>query len=398
MAHAADQHVLGNRLLVVDPGTSARRRIVVRAREPSSDNTLVGDPTISGASITIDLAGVHPSSQVFVLPTGVSAASLQPFWTSAPGKGFTYRDRRGENGPVKAAQIRLASGTFRIKVDVDGELGPVGVIPPDDGTSGCVLLTIDPGDSYSIVFGDGGISNAGPFKFKVSRPTQQGSCVPVTTTTSTTSTTTSTIPRPNVWIFGNSIAQLICPPLTADHPEWNVVCVGVGGEQTTTGLPRLTGLLSTAEPPPTVVVIEEGINDAAAASFDYTVTAGTLTCNATAPSWIDTVFANLQGMRDAVRERGGVPIVATLLYSCPVPSPGDTCLALPPDDPGACPNLRCFFDDACGISAGIVAGTDPWADFVLPSGDYFSDLLHPNANGKALLAVRAADAIAASLP
>jgi hypothetical protein len=57
VAHAADQTVLGKTLVVKDPGTSAKRKITVKATEPASDDTLVGDPTTGGATVTITTTG-----------------------------------------------------------------------------------------------------------------------------------------------------------------------------------------------------------------------------------------------------------------------------------------------------------------------------------------------------
>ena len=57
VAHAADQTVLGKTLVVKDPGTSAKRKITVKATEPASDDTLVGAPTTGGATVTITTTG-----------------------------------------------------------------------------------------------------------------------------------------------------------------------------------------------------------------------------------------------------------------------------------------------------------------------------------------------------
>jgi hypothetical protein len=72
VAHAADQTVLGSTLVVKDPGTPAKRKITVKAKETASDDTLVGDPTTGGATVTITATGGTPSSQTFTLPAGVS--------------------------------------------------------------------------------------------------------------------------------------------------------------------------------------------------------------------------------------------------------------------------------------------------------------------------------------
>src|SRR6185369_8686661 len=70
-------------------------------------------------------------------------------------------------------------------------LGPVTVVPPAFGTDGCVLVALGGGDTYSVEFASGDVSNDGAVLFKVTKPTAEGSCVPTTTTTSTTVTTSS---------------------------------------------------------------------------------------------------------------------------------------------------------------------------------------------------------------
>ena len=191
-AHAADQTVRGRTLIVENPGTSDQRKITVKAKEPASDDTLVGDPVASGATATITVNGATPSVETYALPAGTSAASLRPFWSGDAVRGFSYTDSKGENGPVKRAQIKRAGGVFQITLKVDGALGPVGVAPPNPGSDGCALFTIVGGDAYSVQFATGEIKNDGAALFRVLRPTGEGSCV----TTTTTSTTTTTIGLP----------------------------------------------------------------------------------------------------------------------------------------------------------------------------------------------------------
>jgi predicted esterase len=194
IAHAADQTVLGTALIVKNPSTSAKRKIVVKAKEKASDDTLVGDPVTNGAAVTITANGATPTAETYALPAGVSASTAKSFWTGDAIKGFSYKDAKGENGPVKSAQIKSKGGAFQIKVAVDGKLGPVGVVPPNPGSDGCVLLAIIGGDSYSVRFATGQVTNKGALLFKVAKPTSEGSCVQTTTTT-TTSSTTTTIPN-----------------------------------------------------------------------------------------------------------------------------------------------------------------------------------------------------------
>src|SRR4030095_6678582 len=100
---------------------------------------------------------------------------------------------RGENGPVKKAQIKKSgSSVFSIKVTVDAKLAPVAVVPPNLGTDACLLLELAGGDTYSVKFGDGQVRNDGAKQFKISKPTIEGTCVSATTTTTTGSPTSTT--------------------------------------------------------------------------------------------------------------------------------------------------------------------------------------------------------------
>ena len=197
-ARAADQTVRGSALIVKNPGSSAQRKITVKAKETASDDTLVGDPFTDGATATITVDGASPGVETYALPAGTSAATLRSFWTGDPVNGFKYKDTAGENGPVKRAQIKLKGGVFQLKIGIDGRLGPVAVVPPNPGSGGCALLVIPGGDSYSVQFTTGQVKNDGTALFKVSQPTGEGSCVTTTTTSTSTSTTTSTIGLPSI--------------------------------------------------------------------------------------------------------------------------------------------------------------------------------------------------------
>jgi acetyl esterase/lipase len=188
-ARAADQTVLGSQLVVKNPSGPEKRKITVKAKESASDNTIVGDPTVSGATVTITANGATSTEETYALPAGTSPSNQKPYWSGDPVKGFKYRDSKGEKGPVKVAQLKLKGGVFQIKVVVDGKLAPVAIVPPAPGSDGCALLTIGSGDSYSVQFATGTLTNQGTVLFKIVKPTAQGSCV--STTTSTTSSSTS---------------------------------------------------------------------------------------------------------------------------------------------------------------------------------------------------------------
>ena len=85
--YAAEQTVLGSSLLVNDGGPPAKRKIVVKAKETAADNTIVGDPVTSGATLTVSAGGATPTTQTFTLP----ATS----WSGDAVKGFQYKDSKG---------------------------------------------------------------------------------------------------------------------------------------------------------------------------------------------------------------------------------------------------------------------------------------------------------------
>ena len=166
LAHAADQTVLGNQLSI-KAGSSTK--IIVKAKETGTDNTIVGDPTANGAMLTVSANGGTSTIQTFNLPAGTSLMTGKPFWSGDATKGYKYKDPKGENGPVKTAQIKKTpSGVFQIKATISGKLGAVLVTPPNPGTNGCGLLLITGGDSYSVAFkvGDGLVTNKGSTLYK----------------------------------------------------------------------------------------------------------------------------------------------------------------------------------------------------------------------------------------
>jgi hypothetical protein len=203
-AYTGDQTILGRSITVKStPGDSTKRKVKGSAKESSSTNTLVGDPTLAGSAggavLTIAASGTTPSAQTFVLSQGTSSVGT-PFWSGDAQKGFKYKDAHGDQGAVKSVGIKLApSGSFSIKVSLTGKNGPVAIVPPNPGSDACLALQIGvggtSGDRYSVQFGpESRITNKGDVLFKASRPTNEGICPIVTTTTpSTTSTTTITM-------------------------------------------------------------------------------------------------------------------------------------------------------------------------------------------------------------
>ncbi len=174
---AADQPVLGKVLLVKNPGDPEKRKVVFKAKEDASSATIVGDPVANGATLVIDAIGGSTNSQTYDLPDGIGVDG-KPFWKGDAVKGYTYKDKTGENGPVKIAKIKKTpSGVFQIKAVISGKIGDISLLPPNEGTRGCAMLTIGGGDSYSVRFADGDIKNKDDKQFKVVNPLTSGTCI-----------------------------------------------------------------------------------------------------------------------------------------------------------------------------------------------------------------------------
>jgi hypothetical protein len=182
VAAAADQTILGNQLTLKDPGVATKRAVSGSAKEKASANTIVGDPRIAGGVLEILANGGTSTAQRFVLPQGTSSSG-KPFWSAAGSTGFSYKDSKGENGPVTAVKItRSPSGSFAIKVALKGKYGMVAVVPPNPGTDGCLALTIDGGDRYSVAYGsESTIKNQGTKLFSAKHPAAEAVCPAVAT-------------------------------------------------------------------------------------------------------------------------------------------------------------------------------------------------------------------------
>lgn len=177
LAHAGDQTVRGTLFLVKKPAADAKRKVIVKAVERATDNTIAGDPVADGATLMVRVEGTTPSEDTWTLPAGTNAKG-KPFWRGDATKGFKYADPTGENGPVKAAQIkRTKRGVFKVKAIALGKLGEIALAPPADGTGGCALLALGSGDSYSLRFADGKVANKGTTLFKVTKPETEGTCI-----------------------------------------------------------------------------------------------------------------------------------------------------------------------------------------------------------------------------
>jgi len=191
---AADQTILGKTLTIKNPGVATKRKVTCSAGDSHSTNTLVGNPTVSGAVLEVTANGGTPTAQSFPLPQGTTSKG-KPFW-SATSTGYKYADAKLEHGPVKTLKIqRSAAGKFSITATIVGTTGTLAIVPPNPGTDACVALALTGGDRYSVAFGAGStLVNGGAIKFVAKKPTAEGVCgaVPTTTTTTTTSSTSTT--------------------------------------------------------------------------------------------------------------------------------------------------------------------------------------------------------------
>jgi len=156
---AADQLVAGKLLLVKNPNPTdaAKRKINYKVNDKVSAHVVVGDPMSGGATLAVQL---DANMDCYSLPASG--------WSPISTIGFKYKDGKGDNGPVQVAQIKKTpSGTFQIKVKVNGRNGSVGVVPPNPGVQADTNLTIGGGDSYCSTFGgDIGANTEKTFKAK----------------------------------------------------------------------------------------------------------------------------------------------------------------------------------------------------------------------------------------
>jgi hypothetical protein len=195
-AFAAQQLLPTKTLLVKNPPSGARKALW-KVRESASAATVVGDPTIGGASLHLVLA-----------PGGDQCINMPASgWSPIGSIGFRYSDSTLANGPVRVAQIKKTpSGNFLIKAVLkNGGPTPIGVVPGGPSTSYAVNFAMPSGDEYC-----GGSAGAIPnpnnaTTFKVSNDGAPAGCAAActppptgisTTSTSTTSTTSTTIGGP----------------------------------------------------------------------------------------------------------------------------------------------------------------------------------------------------------
>jgi hypothetical protein len=139
----AAQHVLPTgRFIVRNPGASTvqtKRKIIFTEEAENSAIPLVGDPTVSGATLRVSLG--TGDEECFDLP----ASS----WSTLGTLGFKYHNVHGPGAAVNATiEKELFSGDVILKWKLRGAKGPVDVVPHAGTTSFAVNFHIGNGDEY----------------------------------------------------------------------------------------------------------------------------------------------------------------------------------------------------------------------------------------------------------
>ena len=138
------QLVRGSSFRVRNPGYETQRKVTGQARERNSNDTIVGDPVASGASLEVVANGATSSVQTFDLP--------KEGWRRIGSFGFQYSNRL-PGGPVSKASIKKTSnGTLQMKLVILGRYGSLTVVPPNPGSDGGFVLTLGGGDRYCVGF------------------------------------------------------------------------------------------------------------------------------------------------------------------------------------------------------------------------------------------------------
>jgi hypothetical protein len=162
--------VLGGKIVVRDPAgieSPERRRVSVVAHDKRNEDPFNGDPTLDGATLTVTTRGDGVEySETYVLPAAGWTERLKMHdWPVF--KTFAYSNA-ATGGPVERVLVRRAGfgspegtppppqpipGFLRVKVQITGRDGAIGVLPPNPGTEAGFSLTLGTGDTYCSGFG-----------------------------------------------------------------------------------------------------------------------------------------------------------------------------------------------------------------------------------------------------
>jgi hypothetical protein len=169
IAVAADQLVPTKVLLVKNPPSGpTKRKVVYKVKENASAATVVGDPTVAGATLHVVLT--DGGDQCFTMPASG--------WTNISDLGFKYKDPTLSNGPVKVASIKKTpSGVFLIKTTLKGSgATTIDVVPGNPTTTYATNFTLGGGDSYCSGTGTAVPQPNDEKTFKVVNDTAPASC------------------------------------------------------------------------------------------------------------------------------------------------------------------------------------------------------------------------------
>ena len=169
---SAETLLLGRSFVAKDPSfgvVNARRRVSAKGQS-AGGLALGGDPTVDGASLTME---TDTASQTVALPASE--------WTVVRD-GFSYIDSIGANGPTRRVKLkRNALGEISLKVSLSGAYAQLDILPPNPGTEASIAVAITGGDTYCAHFGGvagGTVMNDGNRRFRVQKPTAVGPCPP----------------------------------------------------------------------------------------------------------------------------------------------------------------------------------------------------------------------------
>ena len=105
----------------------------------------MGDPTVGGATLRVYANGASSTSQTIPLPA--------ERWNAGFPDGYGFH-ATGQAGPVRFVRIRKNyRGRFFLKILLRSSFGPLLVFPPNPGTDGGLVLTINGGDRYCTSLG-----------------------------------------------------------------------------------------------------------------------------------------------------------------------------------------------------------------------------------------------------
>jgi hypothetical protein len=136
------QYVLPTSVFVVKNPTpsSARRMVLFDEEDPHGSATIVGDPTVSGATLHVALG--NGGDQCFELPASG--------WVRVSRSGsFRYRGTSG-SGPAVTASIEKeeVGGDFVLKWKLTGTRGPIDIVPQPGSASFAINFALPNGDEY----------------------------------------------------------------------------------------------------------------------------------------------------------------------------------------------------------------------------------------------------------